>query len=362
MADGGGPCHPQTRRSGKPVPLTPGRSGTYDAAMAAVTADVKVTLWGLLWGLFRSLRPKQAAKNGLILVPLFFTVDKWWDTADIAGMASLLGRSVGALLLFTALSGAVYMVNDIMDVDRDRAHPTKRNRPVAAGALPIRVAWVVAVAFGLGAMSLAFMVRPEFGYAALAYAALNVAYSFTLKHIVILDVMSVAAGFVLRAAAGTLAIDHTVLRRDGAGAVLDLTISPWLYVVTAMGALFIALAKRRSELAAAGESSSQQRSILSEYSVALLDQMIAVVAPATLIAYTLYTFGSGIGGSPNIPANNSMMLTVPFVAYGLFRYLYLLHKHNRGEAPEEILLSDRPLLINIGLWLLTAAAALLFTG
>lgn len=327
--------------------------------MAAVTTGVKVTLWGLLWGLFRSLRPKQAAKNGLVLVPLFFTVNKWWDAEDFSGMATLLGRSVGALLLFTALSGAVYMVNDITDVDRDRTHPTKRNRPIAAGALPVRVAWVAAAAFGSGALFLAFILRPEFGYAALAYAALNVAYSFTLKHIVILDVMSVATGFVLRAAAGSLAIDQTVLHRDGAITVLDLTISPWLYVVTALGALFIALAKRRSELVAAGDNSQQQRTILSEYSVSLLDQMIAMVAPATLIAYTLYTFGSGIGGSPNIPDNNSMMLTVPFVAYGLFRYLYLLHKHNRGEAPEEILLSDRPLLINIGLWLLTAAGVLL---
>lgn len=318
----------------------------------------RVTTWTVAWGVLRSVRPRQAAKNGLVLVPLFFTVNKWWDVDDIAGMATLAGRSVAALLLFTALSGAVYLVNDIFDIKSDRVHPVKRNRPIAAGVLPVGMAWVAAAALTGGALSLSFLMRQEFGFAALAYAALNFGYSLVVKHVVILDVMSVAAGFVLRAVAGSLAIEGTVLHRGGVDAPLDLTMSPWLYVVTALGALFIALAKRRSELVAAGENSTEQRTILAEYSVGLLDQMIAIVAPATLIAYTLYTF-SGVGGVPNVPDNNSMMLTVPFVAYGLFRYLYLLHTHNRGEAPEEILLSDRPLLLNILLWLLTGAGVLL---
>jgi 4-hydroxybenzoate polyprenyltransferase len=273
-------------------------------------------------------------------------------------MATLAGRSIAALLLFTALSGAVYLVNDIFDIKSDRSHPVKRNRPIAAGVLPVGAAWAAAAALTGGALALSFLMRPEFGFAALAYAALNLAYSAGVKHVVILDVMSVAAGFVLRAVAGLLAIDLTTLHRSGQEFTLDLTISPWLYVVTALGALFIALAKRRSELVAAGESSTEQRTILAEYSVGLLDQMIAIVAPATLIAYTLYAFG-GAGGAPNVPDNNSMMLTVPFVAYGLFRYLYLLHRHNRGEAPEEILLSDKPLVVNIVLWLLTGAGVLL---
>jgi 4-hydroxybenzoate polyprenyltransferase len=341
-------------------------AGTYHALMATTLSGpekagappARVTPWTIAWAVLRSVRPRQAAKNGLVLVPLFFTVNRWWDLDDIAGMATLAGRSIAALLLFTALSGAVYLVNDILDIKYDRMHPVKRNRPIAAGVLPAGIAWVAAAALTGGALSLSFLISPEFGFAALAYAALNFAYSLVVKHIVILDVMSVAAGFVLRAVAGSLAIDGTVLHRGGVDAPLDVTISPWLYLVTALGALFIALAKRRSELVAAGESSTGQRTILAEYSVGLLDQMIAIVAPATLIAYTLYTFG-GAGASPNVPDNNSMMLTVPFVAYGLFRYLYLLHRHNRGEAPEEILLSDRPLLLNILLWLLTGAGVLL---
>jgi 4-hydroxybenzoate polyprenyltransferase len=329
--------------------------------MATAAAEVKVTFLGLLWALFRSLRPRQAAKNGLVLVPLFFTVNKWWDAGDFSGMGVLVSRSFGALMLFTALSGAVYLVNDILDVERDRAHPAKRSRPIAAGLLPVRVAWVAASALTAGALFLSFLIRIEFGYAALGYTALNFTYSAVLKHIVIVDVMSVAAGFVLRAVAGSLAIDETVLRqgRLDSEVPLDLTISPWLYVVTALGALFIALAKRRSELVAAGENSGRQRETLSHYTVPLLDQLIAIVAPSTLIAYTLYSFSSGFAGKANVPENNSMMLTVPYVAYGLFRYLYLLHRHNRGEAPEEILLSDRPMLIAIGLWLLTAASVLL---
>ena len=319
----------------------------------------RLTARGVAAGIVRSVRPKQAAKNGLVLVPLFFTVNKWWEPGDIGGMAALIGKSFWALLLFTALSGAVYLVNDILDIDRDRAHPVKRNRPIAAGMLPVRLAWAVASALCAGALALSFPLRPEFGFAALGYVALNFSYSLAIKHIVVLDVMAIAAGFVIRAVAGSLAINESTLHMNGAQVTLHLRISPWLYVVTALGALFIALAKRRSELVLAGERSTEQRTILSEYSVALLDQMIAIVAPATLLAYTLYTFSSASAGEPNIPDNNSMLLTVPFVAYGLFRYLYLLHRHNRGEAPEEILLSDKPLLINIALWLLTAAGVLL---
>jgi 4-hydroxybenzoate polyprenyltransferase len=221
------------------------------------------------------------------------------------------------------------------------------------------VAWISAIVLGAAALSLSFLLRSQFGFAVTGYAALNLGYSLALKHMVIVDVMAIAAGFVIRAVSGSLVIDGSALTVDAAEVKLDLTISPWLYVVTALGALFLALAKRRSELVTAGQRSTDQRATLSEYSVGLLDQMIAIVAPATLLAYTLYTFSSSSAGEPNIPDNGSMLFTVPFVAYGLFRYLYLLHRHNRGEAPEDVLLSDKPLLINIVLWLLTAAGVLL---
>jgi hypothetical protein len=171
--------------------------------------------------------------------------------------------------------------------------------------------------------------------------------------------MAVASGFVLRAVAGSVAIDHAVIERSGAAVELNLTISPWLYVVTALGALFLALAKRRGELFSAGDNSQAHRSILSEYSLPLLDNLINVVATATLIAYTLYTFSTGVAEA-NVPTNNSMMLTIPFVAYGIMRYLYLIHVRGDGEAPEEILIRDWPLRINIFLWLITGSSVLIW--
>ena len=195
---------------------------------------------------------------------------------------------------------------------------------------------------------------------AAAYLATNIAYSCWLKNIVLLDVMAVASGFVIRAVAGSIAIDHAIISQSGSSIELNLTISPWLYVVTALGALFLALAKRRNELFIAGINSEAQRSILSEYTVPLLDNLINVVATATLISYTLYTFSTGVTEA-NVPSNHSMMLTIPFVAYGILRYLYLIHVKGLGQAPEEILIKDKPLMINIVLWLITGSSVLMWT-
>jgi 4-hydroxybenzoate polyprenyltransferase len=195
---------------------------------------------------------------------------------------------------------------------------------------------------------------------AVAYLAINVAYSWWLKNVALLDVMTVASGFVLRAVAGSIAIDHAIINRAGQANELDLTISPWLYVVTALGALFIALAKRRNELHNAGDNSVAQRSILTEYTVPLLDNLINVVATATLVSYTLYTFSTGVTEA-NVPGDHSMMLTIPFVAYGVLRYLYLIHVKGVGETPEEILIRDKPLLLNIFLWLITGSSVLMWT-
>lgn len=312
----------------------------------------------MILGLIKTFRPRQLAKNGLVLVPLFFTVNIWWASNDWPGMLTVVGRSLAAFAAFALISGAVYAFNDIMDRESDRAHPKKKTRPIASGIVPVGPAAVVASVAGAVSLAGAFLIAPNVGYTLVGYLALNLAYSYVLKHMVILDVMSVAGGFILRAVAGSFAIDHMVVHRDGASIELDLTISPWLYVVTALGALFIALSKRRSELQTAGENSLAQRKILREYSLPFLDQLAGIVATATLIGYTLYTFSSGAPGDANVPDNNSMMVTIPFVVYGLFRYLYLVQIRGGGETPEEILITDKPLMVNIGLWLITAAVVL----
>ncbi len=328
--------------------------------MVADSPKTELLSLGTLKNLTRSCRPKQTVKNGLVLVPLFFTVNIWWDGDHLDDMVIIILKAIITFGAFSALSGAVYLFNDLRDAEQDRNHPTKRYRPIAAGLVSPRLAWTTAaVLTALGLTATAVINVPLLGVSA-GYVALNVAYTTVLKHEVILDVMSVSAGFVLRAVAGTLAINGTEFSFGGLEpARLPLNISPWLYVVTALGALFIALVKRRAELVAAGDVAESQRAILREYTEKLLDQLIVIVAASTLIAYTLYTFSAGITESSNVPENNTMMLTIPFVGYGLFRYLYLMHVKGKGESPEEVLITDRPLRLNIMLWLATGAIVLL---
>ena len=313
-----------------------------------------------LKAIIQESRPKQMIKNGLVLVPLFFTVNIWYSGDDISGMAAIIGRAFTALGIFVLLSAAIYFINDSVDAERDRAHPRKKFRPIAAGRIRIRWAIGIAVTIIVVALAISTLISIPMVITAAAYLATNIAYSCWLKNIVLLDVMAVASGFVIRAVAGSIAIDHAIISQSGSSIELNLTISPWLYVVTALGALFLALAKRRNELFIAGISSEAQRSILSEYTVPLLDNLINVVATATLISYTLYTFSTGVTEA-NVPSNHSMMLTIPFVAYGVLRYLYLIHVKGLGEAPEEILIKDKPLMINIVLWLITGSSVLMWT-
>ena len=313
-----------------------------------------------LKAIIQESRPKQMVKNGLVLVPLFFTVNIWYSSDDIGGMAAIIGRAFTALGIFVLLSAAIYFINDSVDAERDRAHPRKKFRPIAAGRISIRWAIGIAVTIIVVALAISTLISIPMVITAAAYLATNIAYSCWLKNIVLLDVMAVASGFVIRAVAGSIAIDHAIISQSGSSIELNLTISPWLYVVTALGALFLALAKRRNELFIAGISSEAQRSILSEYTVPLLDNLINVVATATLISYTLYTFSTGVTEA-NVPSNHSMMLTIPFVAYGVLRYLYLIHVKGLGEAPEEILIKDKPLMINIVLWLITGSSVLMWT-
>ncbi len=310
--------------------------------------------------IMKESRPRQMVKNGLVLVPLFFTVNIWYAGDDWGGMISIIGRAFAALAIFVLLSASVYFINDSVDVEKDRVHPRKRFRPIAAGRISIPWAYGISIVMITGALIGAAFISVPMVITAAGYLGINVAYSWWLKNIVLLDVMTVASGFVLRAVAGSIAIDHAIINRASGTTELDLTISPWLYVVTALGALFIALAKRRNELHTAGENSGAQRSILNEYTVPLLDSLINVVATATLISYTLYTFSTGVTEA-NVPSDHSMMLTIPFVAYGVLRYLYLIHVKGVGESPEEILIRDKPLLINIFLWLITGSSVLMWT-
>lgn len=287
-----------------------------------------------------SLRPRQWIKNLLLYLPFVFTINLRWDPAHLRPALEVFGQVTLGFVLFCLLSSALYILNDIIDRESDQRHPVKRLRPIPSGALSPGLAGVASGVLGVGALAGSLALTPLFGIVALVYAALMTGYSLYLKQVVIVDVLAIAAGFVLRAAAGAIAI--------------DVPISPWLYLCTTLGALFLACGKRRNELLALGQESAAHRETLREYSPALLDQMIAVITPSLLISYSLYTFSA-----PNLPRNSAMMLTIPFVVYGIFRYLYLMHQRNLGGSPEDILLSDRPLLIVILLWAAAAAGVLL---
>lgn len=310
--------------------------------------------------ILKEMRPRQWPKNLFVFLPLIFTVRQYWRPFTPT-MWEFLALTIGAFVVFCFASGFVYLVNDLVDVDKDRAHPRKKTRPIASGALPERIAKIAAVVIlaitlaGAVALDLFSQTFPypsgepifPFPYAftvvTLFYLLLQVAYSFYLKHVVIIDVFCIAAGFVLRTVAGAV--------------VIQVPISPWLYVLTIMLSLFIGFAKRRNELVILEDNAREHRAILEEYSAALLDQMIAVTLACTVIAYSLYTFTA-----ENLPDNRSMMLTIPFVLYGIFRYLYLIHIRNEGGSPEEALLNDRPLLISIILWGATVVAILYVYG
>ena len=293
-----------------------------------------------LKALIVSIRPRQWYKNLIIYLAFFFTIDEAWSvSADVGAALNLFGSITLAFLIFSALTGAVYLFNDILDADSDRIHPRNRNRPIASGRLPIPAAWAAASALITVGLGVAFALMPAFGFISAVYVLLNAAYSFSLKHIVLLDVFVISGGMVLRAVAGA--------------AVMQVPISPWLYLCTALAALLLALIKRRSQLASAGKQAAHQRPSLSRYTVESLDRLIVITATSSLIAYSLYTFTA-----PNLPDNNAMMLTIPFVAFGLFRYLLLSGSTNAGENPEELLMGDAPLISTIALWLASAAVIL----
>ncbi|MBP1693170.1 MAG: putative prenyltransferase [Chloroflexi bacterium] len=283
-------------------------------------------LFNWLKALIKTMRPRQWTKNLIIFAALVFDrqlgLEHWNATL----------RTLAGFVIFCLLSGLVYIINDIADIEADRIHPEKRKRPIAAGQLPVKVAIIAGTTIFLVVMPVSFWLSFWFGVVALVFLLENLAYSKWLKHVPLIDVLMIALGFVLRVAAGVTLIQ--VAR-----------FSPWLYVVTTLGALYIGFGKRRAELALLADDANSHRRVLEGYTIPLLDQYITIVSATTIIAYSLYTFSA-----INLPDNHAMMLTIPFVIYGVFRYLWLIQVKQIGGAPEDVLLEDRPLQATIVLW------------
>jgi 4-hydroxybenzoate polyprenyltransferase len=288
------------------------------------------------------MRPRQWSKNVFVFAGIVFSGELF--SKPLAFAEALL-----AFAVFCMASSSVYLINDLVDIERDRLHPTKRNRPLAARRLDPRVALLAAILLIVVISPVAFLMNAYFGGVLLTYFILMLAYTFFLKNIVIVDIFALAAGFVLRAAGGAVAI--------------EVSISPWLLVCMTLLALFLGLAKRRHELLLLERGASAHRTILKEYSARLVEEMISIVTASTIMAYSLYTFfGADWETMPyrftgQIPF---MMVTIPFVMYGVFRYLYLVYRRNSGGSPEEILFGDFPFLINMVLWGVSVVVILYF--
>jgi 4-hydroxybenzoate polyprenyltransferase len=297
---------------------------------------------GMVLPLVVSLRPWQWVKNGVLLMPFIFSVNSAWRPGDTALVLSLLKSSLAGLAVFCLVSGAVYLVNDVVDRRGDRAHPKKSRRPIASGALPVAVALAAAVVLaGLG-LAWSLLLHPGFAAIIVGYVGLNVGYSVHLKKVVILDVMIVASGYVLRMAAGSV--------------LLGIPTSPWLYMTLGLGALFIALGKRESEVLLAGAGASGQRRVLGSYTPELLRLLLGVTTTGTLLTYGLFLFNAE---ATTLPSNHSMFLTFPMVIFGLFRYLYLIEVAEGAESPELIILKDPPLVLALLSWGITGLVVLL---
>jgi len=283
-----------------------------------------------LLGLIRSMRPKQWTKNLLLFAGIVFS-HNLFDPR-------LLRLNVYGFLLFCIFSGSVYILNDIVDLEKDRIHPKKCKRPIASGLISRKEGMAFLILSFSAAFLLAYRIRPIFALIGLIYFLLVTFYSFYLKHIVIIDVMTISIGFVLRAIAGTV--------------LIGVAISPWLLLCTFLLSMFLALQKRKGEQMLMAEEKEKSRKTLDEYTPALLDDMLHIVTSSTVMAYSLYTFT----GSHSI----YMMGTIPFVIYGIFRYQYIVRTKGMGETPELVLLSDKPLIVNIALWVVSCVIILYF--
>jgi 4-hydroxybenzoate polyprenyltransferase len=301
---------------------------TTDAHAATVRTPAWMLVPRTLKYLVLAMRPRQWTKNGMVLVAVI-CAQRLTDVRAVA-------LSLLAVLLFCLVSGVVYLVNDLVDLERDRRHPVKCNRPLASGRLQPRTAILAIGVIWFSSLAIAAVVSPVFAVVVSAFVALNLAYSLYLKNIVLLDLFGIAGGFLLRAAGGAW--------------IIGVQVSPWLYLCTLVGALFIGLGKRRHELLLLQGSAALHRKILSEYTTEFLEELISMMASALLVSYALYTYFAY--------HTHAMMATIPFAIYGIFRYLFLVHVKRTGGAPEELLLQDRPLLIDLALWVLATIGIL----
>ena len=291
-----------------------------------------------LRGLIRTMRPKQwLTKNIFIFAAVVFD-SKLFEPGPF--FQTPLGKTILGFILLCLISSTIYIINDIADVEADRQHPKKKYRPIPSGQLPIPVAVGAAIGLGLFTLVASFALNATFGWLSVIYTAINLAYSFRLKHVVIVDVLIVASGFVLRVAAGTPLV---IVER----------FSPWLYVCMALLALFLGFSKRRQEIMLLKTNAINSRAILEEYNLEFLDGMLNVIMACTVVAYSLYTFLA-----EGLPPNHAMMLTIPFVLYAIFRYLYLVHVRGEIAPPDEVALKDRALQIDAALWALSVIVIL----
>ena len=288
-----------------------------------------------LRGLIRTMRPHQWVKNLIIYAALVFD-GKLFEP-------DLFLKTTLVVVCFSLVSSSVYIMNDLVDMEKDRQHPRKQSRPLPSGKLRPRFAIISAVILVTTGVGGAFLINPMVGVVTVAYILQNVAYSFYLKDIVIVDVMVLSLGFLLRVVAGSIVADVAHF-------------SPWLYVCVTLLALFLGFGKRRQEIVLLEEGASAHRASLQQYNLAMLDQIMTIVITSTLVAYTLYTFEARTA----LVSGGRMLLTVPFVLYFIFRYLYLVHVEKKGGAPDELLLKDKPLLINTGLWAVAVVALIYF--
>jgi len=289
----------------------------------------------MLKALLKAMRPRQWTKNAFVFFALVFDKQLFFREPFL--------RTLEGFFLFCLISSAVYLFNDIADVEADRQHPEKKHRPIASGELPVNVAWGAAILLTLITIPVGYLLSPALAGILAIYLGINLLYSRWLKHVPILDVLIISAGFVLRVSAGASLI---VVER----------FSPWLYVVTTLFALYIGFGKRRAEMTLLEEGAGSHRKVLDGYTLPLLDQFITIVSGTTIVAYSLYTFSA-----PNLPENHTMMLTIPFVVYGIFRYLQLIQTGHAAGAPDEVALKDRPLQITVLLWGLSVFAVFYFS-
>jgi 4-hydroxybenzoate polyprenyltransferase len=298
-----------------------------------------------LSGLIRTMRPKQWTKNVIFVFPALI-FDRKFDNADA------FYRVLIACILLILMAGTVYIINDLVDIEKDRQHPKKKNRPLPSGQLPLPLARLAAVIIPLATLTFAFIwdspANDNFsiGFVLLIYLLLQIAYSFYLKNIVLIDVLTVTSGFLLRVIAGVVVINVE-------------NFSPWLYACLGLLALFLAVGKRRQELIELGDHAKNTRPIFKDYNLALIDDMLRLVTASTFIAYLLYTIEADTGLFEGVKLS---LVTVPFVLYGLFRYLYLIHVRGEGSAPDEVLLTDRPLQLVVVAWGITWMILLYFLG